>query len=176
VACELHLLLTHSLTYLHSYLPTYLPTYLSIFHEFLWCVCVRHHLSCVCARVYVCVCVCVCVYAVLHTSFLPWAWPGSTRRAVLPCCRPADLLSATSREVVGKLLFPPRSSQHGAGCGVQVVKEWEGAGFAGAECDGAARTVDAVSVAPPWCAVRWWVRLVAQVERVYGVHRASDFS
>ena len=44
----------------------------------------------------------------------------------------------------------PRGSatQHGAGCGVQVVKG-VGAGVAGAGCDGAESAADAVSAAPP---------------------------
>ena len=37
-----------------------------------------------------------------------------------PCCRPADSLAAISTQAVGKLLAC--ATQHGASCGVQVVK------------------------------------------------------
>ena len=52
------------------------------------------------------------------------------------------------------------ATQHGASCGVQVVKE-SGAGVAGAGCDGAESAADAVSAAPHLRRerVRWGVAM-----------------
>jgi len=65
--------------------------------------------------------------------------------AVLPCC--PDSLAATTTEAVCTLWGS--ATQHGAGCGVQFVRSGEGAGVAGAGCDGAESAADAVSAAPP---------------------------
>ena len=67
-------------------------------------------------------------------------------RAVLPCCPGFARSPRPQRLWVHSW---GSATQHGAGCGVQFVRSGEGAGVAGAGCDGAARAADAVSAPPP---------------------------